>query len=383
MVDVNESLQQSMLELAQRLISINTVDPPGNERQTAECVASILRAEGIACDFHDIAPGRSNLVARVPGTKERGSLIYSAHFDTISVNRADWSVDPFGGEVRDGRLYGRGATDMKAALAAMVYSAIALKRAGRRLRGDLVLAFTAAENSSCLGARKLVDEDLLAGAEALLISEPTSLDVFVAEKGALWLRVSARGEYGHNAFAESRKGDRGNAIYRLSEYLIRVRDLVLQAPVHPYLGPPTVSVGLIRGGESTVLIPAHCSADIDIRMVPGLSVESVVAAFRGVAGEHIDVEVLDFKPPVTTAADHPFVVLCAQACEEVLGAVPKLTGVPYYTDGAIIAPRMNLPMVIIGPGEVGKSGSVDEYVEIDKLNRSLDIFTRVAERYLS
>lgn len=372
-----------MLELTQRLIAINTVDPPGNERQAAECVASVLRAEGIASELHDIAPGRSNLVARVPGTKERGSLVFSAHFDTISVNRADWSVDPFGGQVRDGRLYGRGATDMKAALAAMVYSAVALRRSGRPLRGDLVLAFTAAENSSCLGARQLVDQDLLAGAEALLISEPTSLDVFVAEKGALWLRVGARGEYGHNAFSEQRTGDRGNAIYRLSEYLLRVRDLVLEAPAHPYLGPPTVSVGLIRGGESTVLIPAHCSADIDIRMVPGLSVESVVAAFRAVAGEYVDVEVLDFKPPVTTPADHPFVKLCARACEDVLGAAPKLTGVPYYTDGAVIAPRMNLPMVIIGPGEVGKSGSIDEYVEIDKLNRSLDIFTRVAERYLS
>jgi succinyl-diaminopimelate desuccinylase len=372
-----------MLDVSRQLIAVNTVDPPGNEALAAECIGAVLRQEGISFELQEIAPGRTNLIARLRGSGGKGALVYSAHFDTISVNRPDWTVDPFGGEVRDGRLYGRGATDMKAAMAAMLHAAVALKRSGQTLRGDLILAFSAAENSSCLGAKAMADSDLLDGATALLISEPTSLDVFIAEKGALWLRATARGEYGHNAFSEQRTGDRGSAILRMGEFLTRVRDLSIEAPRHEMLGPPTVNVGVIRGGVSTVLIADSCSADIDIRMVPGLSAEAVAAAFRRIAGPHVTIEILDYKPPVTTPADNEFVRLCATVCCEIRGAAPRLTGVPYYTDGAILAPRLGVPMVILGPGEVGKSGSVDEYVELAKLSQSLAMFVRIAEQYLA
>jgi succinyl-diaminopimelate desuccinylase len=380
MITINQDL---LVDLSRRLIAIDTVDPPGNERAAAQLVADTLADEGIEHQLQEIAPNRANLVARIRGSGEKPGLVFSAHFDTISVNAAEWTVPPFSAEIRDGRLYGRGATDMKAALAAMVASAIALKRSGVPLAGDLILAFTAAENSSCLGAKHLADSGVLAGAGALLISEPSSLKVFIAEKGALWLRATASGVYGHNAFSEDRTGDRGNAIVRMAEFLMQVRELRLAASPHAYLGPPTVNVGLIRGGISMPLIPPSCSADIDVRMVPGMGVEAVLGAFRAAAGPHVSVELLDFKPPVTTPADHPFVQLCTETCEQVMGAPPAVEGVPYYTDGSILAPALDIPMVIIGPGEVGRSGSVDEYVELDKLARSADIFAGIARRYLS
>lgn len=379
---MTERYEAAMLDLAKRLIKLNTVDPPGLEQAAAECVAEVLGREGIESRLQSIGDRRANLIARVRGAGSEPGLIYSAHFDTIGVNQSDWSVDPFGAIVRDGKLYGRGATDMKAALAAMAYAAIALKNSGQVMRGDLILAFTAAENSSCLGATRMIEADLLANAGALLISEPSSLKLFVSEKGALWLRATARGEYGHNAFSEGRMGDRGNAIIRLGEFLVRLRDLDLPAPRHPRLGPPTINAGIVRGGTSTVLIPATASVDIDIRMVPGLSVETVIVAFQGICGPHITLEVLDSKPPVDTEPNDPFVRLCRAACEATTGEAPEVTGVPYYSDGAIFAPHLSVPMVIIGPGEVGKSGSVDEYVELGKLNKSLAIFTRIAQQYL-
>jgi succinyl-diaminopimelate desuccinylase len=372
-----------LIRLSRELIALNTVDPPGNELPAAQLVGGVLAAEGIEHLFQEIAPNRANLVARLPGSGQKAALVFSAHFDTISANASEWSVGPFSGEIRAGRLYGRGATDMKAAMAAMVTAAIELKRSRHPLAGDLILAFSAAENSSCLGAKHLVDSGVLAGAGALLISEPTSMKVFIAEKGALWLRASATGTYGHNAFSEDRTGDRGNAILRLSQFLCDLRDLRLEAPPHPLLGAPTVNVGLIRGGISLPLIPAESSADIDIRMVPGLTVESVCQALNEIGNEYITVEVLDFKPPVATPRVHSFVQLCVDACERVLGAQPEVSGVPYYTDGAVIAPVLGIPMVIIGPGEVGKSGSVDEYVELDKLSQSASVFVEIAREYLS
>lgn len=380
---MTQNYNQPMLELAQTLIRLDTADPPGNEQPAAEAVARILGRHGIDARFGEIGPNRTNLVARIVGNGDRPALVFSAHLDTIGVDRAEWSVDPFGGTVSDGRLYGRGSTDMKAALAAMTYAAIALKESGAALRGDLILAFTAAENSSCLGATHMIEQGDLDGAGALLISEPSSLKLFIAEKGALWLRVTASGEYGHNAFSEQRTGDKGNAIIRLATYLARIPTLVLDAPVHPLLGPPTVNVGIVRGGLSTVLIPPTASADIDIRMVPGMGIDAVVCAFEELGDAHISVEILDYKPPVTTAADDPFVRLCHDVCQDATGTVPEVEGVPYYSDGAIFAPHLGIPMVIIGPGEVGKSGSVDEYCEIDKLNTSLAIFTEVARKYLT
>lgn len=370
------------LELTRALIAQNTVDPPGNERLAAMIVAEKLRAEGIDALVYEVAPGRTNLVARIAGTGERPALAFSAHFDTIGVEPEKWSLDPFAGEIRDGRLYGRGATDMKGGMAAMTIAALNIARSGARLKGDLLLTFSAAENSNCLGAHRLVEDGHFTGVGALLVSEPTGNRAFVTEKGALWLRATARGEYGHNAFSEDRDGDRGNAIVRLARYLDRAHDLKLDAPAHRHVKPPTINIGVIRGGLSTPLVPPEASADIDVRLVPGQAAESVVAAFRAIAGPHVTVEQLDVKMPVDTPDDHPFVQLCVEACRAEGLADPGPAGVAYYSDGAVIAPRLSLPMVIIGPGEVGMSGAIDEYVFVEKLEASTRIFERVARDYL-
>ena len=370
------------LSLLAALIRENTVDPPGNEYRAAALVAKALAREEIESLVYEIAPGRTNLVARIPGTGQRPALAFSAHFDTIGVEREKWQHDPFAATIEDGKLYGRGATDMKSGMAAMVAATLALKRDARPLKGDLLLTFSAAENSSCLGAKRLVTDGHFAGMGALLVSEPSSLKVFVAEKGALWLRATARGEYGHNAFTEGQTGDRGNAIVRLAAFVSRAHELALSAPPHRHLKPPTINIGLIRGGLSTPLVPPECSADIDVRVVPGLSPEAVLAAFRSVAGAHIAVELLDYKPPVDTPDDHPFVRNCLDACRQELGRVEGPSGVPYYSDAAVIAPELGLPMVIIGPGEVGMSGAVDEHVDLIKFGQAIRIFRRIAESYL-
>ncbi|WP_294904756.1 M20 family metallopeptidase [Tatumella sp. UBA2305] len=370
------------LALTRALIAQNTIDPPGNERLAAMVIAQALRREGIEPLVYEISPGRTNLVAKIRGTGELPALAFSAHFDTIGVEPEKWQVDPFAGEIREGRLYGRGATDMKGGMAAMTVAALNIVRSGRQLKGDLLLTFSAAENSDCLGARRLLADGHFSGVGALLVSEPTGNRTFVSEKGALWLRATARGEYGHNAFSEDRQGDRGNAIVRLARYLDKAHDLKLEAPEHRHIGPPTINIGMIRGGLSFPLIPDAASADIDVRLVPGQDPESVMAVFQAIAGPHITLELLDFKLPVDTADDHPFVGQCLAACLAEGVENPGPAGVAYYSDAAIIAPALNLPMVIIGPGEVGMSGAVDEYVWLDKLEASTRIFERVALSYL-
>lgn len=373
---------QETISILQKLISIPTVDPPGNELEAARMVASILERENIESRIFDLGNGRANLVAKIVGKKEKPSLIYSAHFDTIAVDEKQWSCNPFGGDIINGKLYGRGSSDMKSGLVSMLLAAIILKRRKAELKGDLILAFSAAENSSCMGAKELVNSGQLADAGALLVAEPSSLKVIIAQKGAIWIRAIAKGEYGHNAFSEKRKGDRGNAIVRMAKFVERVQSLELQAKPHPHLGQPTVNIGIIRGGEHPVIIPEKCEILIDIRTVPQLEPDMVLEEFKKIAGHDISIEMLDIKPPVNTDENHEFVADCVNACVDVMGEKPAVTGVPYYTDGTVLAPALNVPMVIIGPGEIGLSGAVDEFVEVDKLHKATEVFIRIAERHL-
>lgn len=366
------------LELTRKLIAIDTCDPHGNETQAARVVMQALAEADVPAIIEEIAPGRANLIARVKGSGERPSLAFSAHFDTIGVDRTQWSRDPFAGIVENGKLHGRGAADMKGGMAAMTIAAITLAQTGAKLRGDLVLTFSAAENSSCLGAKKLVEAGHFEGTGALLVSEPSGNRVLVSEKGALWVRATARGDSGHAAFREGEAGDCGNAIMRLVRFLDLIHALKLDAPLHRHLKPPTINVGKIQGGFSTPMTPPSAFAEIDVRTVPGLLPEQVMHAFRTVAGEHITLDFLDFKPPVDTPDDHPFVQACVAACNE--GHAPA--GVAYYSDGAVIAPQLGLPMAIIGPGEIGMSGAADEWVDVEKLIASEAIFTRVARSVL-
>lgn len=373
---------EETIALTRALIAENTIDPPGNEIAAARIVAQRLIAAGIEPRFDEIAPGRVNLTARLAGTGECPGLAMSAHFDTIGVERARWSRDPFAGEIDGPFLYGRGSADMKGGLAAMALAMIDLAKAKVLPKGDLMLAFSAAENSSCLGAKRLVSDRRFEGIGSLLVSEPTGLTVLVAEKGPLWFRATAHGDYQHGAFTEGRNDDRGNAIVRLARFIDKVHDLDLDAPAHRHLKPPTITVGLIRGGIGAPFIAPEASCDVDVRLVPGLAAETVMQKVAAIAGPHISLEVLDVKPPVDTPDDHPFVRESLAACADVLGRAEGPAGVAYYSDAAIICPALDLPMVIIGPGEIGMSGRIDEHVSLEKLVTSRAIYRRVAERML-
>ena len=378
-----ESSGQDVVALTRELLAIDTIDPPGNEERAALVVARVLATEGIESVLQPIAQGRTNLIARLKGNGSRPALSMSAHFDTIGVDPLAWTKDPFAGEIIDGNLYGRGATDMKGGIAAMTLAMIAMKRSGTKLNGDFLLTLMAAENSSLLGAKAMVKAGHFTGVGALLNSEPSSMRLFVSEKGTAWIRATAKGEHGHSAFRDGETGDRGNAIVRLARFIDRIHDFDLQAPLHRHLKPPTINPGLISGGLSTPLTPARATCDIDVRLVPGLEADKVLSDFRIQAGPHIELELLDNKPPVDTPDDDPFVQLCLRELQDETGYAGGPEGVPYYSDCAVIAPVLQLPMVIIGPGEVGDSGRPDEYCNISNLHQSVRVYQRIAEKYLA
>ena len=358
-----------VIDLLGELVRQDTRDPPGRETAIASLVHERLRGAGLESVLDEFAPGRANLVARVRGRAERPAIVFSAHFDTVPLGRETWTRDPFGAEIVDGALYGRGAADMKSGMAAMIVAAEELGREPGGLAGDLVLALTAGESSNCLGARRLAATAALEGAGALLVSEPSSMDVLLAEKGALWLRLVAHGRSGHPSGGPGR-----SAIERMMEALAALRNLDFHAGEHPLLGRPTVSVGRIAGGTVVNLTPDRCEAEIDIRTLPGMETQAIVAMLAGRLGGDLDIEPIDDKPPVETPADHPF----ARICLDAVGGQAGPGGASYYSDAAVLSPAFGLPMVIIGPGELGMSGRTDEHVAVRDVERACDLYRRIA-----
>ena len=373
-VDTNAAVQ-----LLQNVLRINTTCPPGNEIDLARWLAEYFSAAGIASEILAYEDGRVNLVARLRGTGERPALIFSAHMDTVPPGEEPWMYPPFSGTLADGKIYGRGAADMKSGLAAMVYAAAILAQQKVSLRGDIIIAFTHDETYGLNGAKRLVDAEKLNGAGAVLVGEPSSLDVFTAEKGALWLRCRTHGKTAHTSMPHLGT----NAIFSMMHFLNRVeKELTFDGISHPLLGSPTCTVGTIRGGVTINVLPDACDAELDIRLVPDIDYRQVMERVRALGDENLTVELIDWKPWVVSDATQEVVPLALAAASEITGETKKPKGVAYFSDGAIIANRLNIPMVNIGPGETEMTHQPNENVPVQNLVQAIRIYLLLAKRYL-
>jgi succinyl-diaminopimelate desuccinylase len=398
---LSEAEQSELIALLQRLIQFPTEDPPGRELELAHFVHDTLTASGLTSNLVEFQPGRANVVARLKGQGERPGLIFSAHLDTLPAGEGTWRFPPFEGRVSNGRVYGRGASDMKGGLAAMIAAAQRLEREDLPLKGDLILAFSAGESSNGLGAKQMVADGSLEGAGALLISEPTTLKIVVAEKGALWVKAIARGTPGHPSGAAGSQGAGDNAILKLVSFVNRLRDFKPEAPAHPLLSEPSIDVNTVSGGSAINLTPDRAEIGLDVRYLPGMSAEVILAELRSVAemdGSEITFEIMDDKKPVETPSDDPFVRLCRGSYRSSLehrprsvartelspskGEAASLSGASYFSDAAVLCPALDVPRVIIGPGEMGMSGQRDEHVCIGRLIAAADIYVQIALDFL-
>lgn len=365
--------------LLRTLVRTRSTNPPARELTLANLVWERLNKAGLDCELLVFDQHRANLVARVHGDGTAPGLIYSAHFDTVPEGEQPWTYPPYAGEVHGGRLYGRGAADVKSGMAAIIMAAEAIAASDVKLRGDLILAFTSDETSSCTGAKLLVAGPELHGAGAILVSEATGLNVGIAEKAALWLRVVAHGRTSHGS--QPHIGD--NAIRKLVTALARLETFAFDVAPDPLLGSPTMQIGRVRGGVGVNVTPDYAEAELDIRLLPNQDANAVTEALRALVGDDVTLERIDLKPAVVTPASHPFVSICRANCEAELGRPLQPIGLSYFTDGAIICRALNLPMVIIGPGDIEMTHRHDEYCEIEKLVQGARIFTRIALSYLA
>jgi succinyl-diaminopimelate desuccinylase len=354
------------VDLALELVRLDTVNPPGREEAAASLLAERLEAAGFDVAFHEHAPGRPSVVARL--ADDRPALCMTGHLDTVPLGGAPWSVEAFG-ELRDGRLYGRGSSDMKGGVAALVVAAERVAEQGGR---GLELVLCAAEETGCEGALHLASAGALGEVGAMIVAEPTGGVPHVAHKGVLWARATTEGKSAHGSAPHLGR----NAIYPLAAAVAALAELRLVFEPHPILGEPTFNVGVIKGGSGINLVPDRAEAGFDIRTVPGMTTDGILAQLRSAAGPEVTIEPILDLAPVATDPDDPFVTSVAEVAGSSGG------GMAYFTDAAALAPAYGTPPTVIwGPGEAGQAHQTDEWASADKIEAAADGFFEVARRW--
>jgi len=381
---------EDVVALTQKLVRINTTNPPGNESPAIAVLEPLLRGAGFEATVVPYLDGadRSHVVARLRGRGERPGLLFSGHVDVVPPGGVPWTVDPFGGEIREGRLYGRGSCDMKGGVAALVSAALGVARSGRPLAGDLVVALTSDEERFCLGAEALVREPLFEGLGSALVAEPTSLQLFIAEKGGVWVEAVFYGKTAHASMPQMG----ANAVGAMAEFLYRwEQEYRVDEPLHPLLGAPTLNLGTVHGGVKINVIPDSCVAEIDMRTVPGVDHAAVIRRMEQLMAEvcgrrpgvRSELRLSSERAAVSSPADTALGQALATAVREIADVDPTPGGVPYCTEGCIWTPQLGIPMVICGPGAPGMAHQPDEYVETRELELAARIYARVAEELLT
>ena len=379
--------EEEIAGLCSQLIRFESVNPPGDDREIAEFVASLLRDAGLAVDLLCHTPTRASVLARLPGSGEVPALLYSGHLDVVPVGAEGWLRDPFGGEVADGRVWGRGASDMKGGLAAIMSAAGLLAAAELPLRGDLILALTAGEENTQFGAAAISERLRQTAVQAAVVAEPNSNAVQIAEKGLMWLRLTTSGKTAHGSTPDLGE----NAIVMMVTLLKELESLAPLEQRHPSLGGFTQNVGTISGGVKTNVVPDECEATFDLRTLPGQEQAAILKYIEELVGDlkqrvpgfRASVEVVNRFSAVTTAPDEPVVTRFCDVVAEVTGTRPLPGGAKYATDAATLIPVLGSPMIICGPGSADLAHQPNEYVDTDKMVEAAEILDLAATRLLT
>lgn len=358
----------AVAELARQLVAIDSVNPDltaggAGEGEIARFVASWCERAGLAVELSEPAPGRANVVARATGRGGGRSLMLNAHLDTVGIGGM---TEPFGGRIEGGRLYGRGAYDMKASLAA---SMIATAEAAQKgLRGEVILAAVADEEVGSIGSEAVA---AAVRPDAAIVTEPTELRLAIAHKGFVAIELETAGRAAHGS-----RPDLGvDAIARMGHVLVRLEDLdrrLRAGPGHPLLGTGSLHASLVEGGQEYSTYPAQCVLKAERRTVPAESVELVEAEARELLGDldgAVRVEMWRSPFEVDPGAE---IVQLVHRC----AGGPEIVGVPYWADSALFA-AAGVPTVLFGPAGEGAHAD-DEWVDLESVERCAQIYSAVA-----
>ena len=363
-----------VLGLLADLVRARTV--AAGEGELASRAATLLDGAGFTVRSSAWEPGRDQLVARfgAGGTP----LTLTGHLDTVPADAAQWSADPWGAE-RDGdRVVGRGTSDMKSGVAALLVAAVEHVGRPHDCRG-VQFVLTAGEETGCTGALALRRDDLAHGGP-VLVAEPTANRLVPGHKGAHWMRLTAAGRAAHGSAPEL--GD--NAVVRLARAAVALHDHA-DWPAHEMFGPVTANVGMLAGGQQPNIVPDAAAMLLDVRTVPGVDAGLLRSTVSQLAGGGVQVDDHVVLPVVDTPLDDPFLALVQRALETAgLDAEPRPPA-RFFTDASVLAGLLATqdgaaaPTVVLGPGEPDQCHVVDEWCSAAKVEAAVDVYAALLD----
>lgn len=374
----------SLLQDLIRIPSVNPDDAPGTKQTGEAAIADYLRDYleeiGFKVSLEQVKPGRPNLIARAPsanGLGKRPRILLGPHMDTVGVG--GMTIDPFSGDLYDGKIHGRGASDTKGPMAAMLQALSNCRDILPTMPYAIDFVGFMGEESSQWGSKQFAKHHA-ADYEFALIGEPTSLDIVHVTKGSLWATLTAHGKAAHSSQPE--RGD--NAILHLTRSIQTLNRYLVPALAtyhHPVLGHSTLNIGVISGGSRANIVPDHASAQIDIRTTPCLY--SHGGGYRAVSEfikEHelpLEVENPHENPPMEVPVEHPWIQrMTAIAKNEAKAEHPCTVGAPWFSDAAHLNDA-GLPSICIGPGSIDQAHTKDEFIHVDDLKDGEHYFTEL------
>jgi succinyl-diaminopimelate desuccinylase len=389
-----------LIALTRDLVRIPSVVRPGDPTATEAAVAAHverwLRTEGFEVEVHEVAPGRPNVLASIGASGAGPTLLLEGHTDVVTEGNArEWTHPPFGGDLVDGRIYGRGSADMKSGLAAAMIAAAAIKRNGARLGGRLVVGALVDEEGDMLGARHLCTTALGRELSAAIICEPEQNELCLEQRGVVWARVTVRGRMAHGAMPEAGI----NPITALGALLReapalerRLRRLCRRSP---HLRPPSVTPTMVQapvqGVPQSNVIPSTAQATLDIRLTPGPDADAVAKeidvacqrALEACPGATVEWQPVNgYRMATRVERREPLVRAMARGVRQATGKPPRFGGVPGSTDGTILRMTLGIPIVTCGPGHRLIPHQVDEHVEVAELVDAAKIYVASALNFL-
>ena len=393
--------KNELISLIQDLVQIDSVIRPetGNTEHKVACyiidwIRRELDIEPIICE---VAPNRENIILTIDSGHPGPCLMIEGHMDVVSEgDKAAWKYDPFGAEIIDGRIYGRGSCDMKAGDAIALLIAKSFRRTDQPWIGKLRLGIVCDEEGMMIGIKHLIKNGYADDVDACLIPEPEENNLCISMKGAIRAIVRVKGKMAHGAMPLA--GINPNT--RLARIILAFEEYEKQEKIRcgvdPYLGLPSITFTVIQSppaGSPAQLnvMPGEAIAYVDIRTTPAQNHDAVKTKLQSILDElsgsdpdfKAELEFIEDRPVVSISKDEPIAAISAQAYKDVTGKDPIWNGVPGATDGTFLSAWKNIPCIVNGPGPRHIPHQIDEYVEIDEAYECAKIYALTASRFLA
>ncbi len=365
-----------VVEFTQKLVQLETTVKARNERVVLEQLAALYESFGFTCRLNQYDPddpAKVNLVAQSAPESSRPALCFVGHIDTVPFGRATWKASPLSGEIVDGKLYGRGASDMKGGVAA--YTCAVLSMLPRLNGANIIVHIYGGEELGLLGSKHLAkrEPDSMGKIGAVVIAEPTTNRPQAGHKGVTWVRFETDGVTSHSAMP-----DKGvNALAKLLPTACRIKDYKPERE-HRYLGVGSATLTMLHSGLNPNSVPDSAALTLDVRIVEGQRSDDVMREVRALADPEVSVSCFADVEALWTDPENPWYKRVCVMASSVTGAASDVATALFATDGAALRLVLpDVPMVILGPGLEGMAHQTDEFVELKDLRDAQAIYEKI------